>query len=440
MLDVRRSSFLAALLVACLSSAPALANGRFPKANQLVIAPGAPDTMTLRTTFGILFSSDRGASWDWVCESAVGYPANTNEDPSLGLTANKTAIVGLYEGISVSPDTGCTWKHIGGALDKEVIVDIVVRPDAPHTAFGLTSTYVTADDAGAATYNARLFGTTDDGASWSPVGVPIDPSVLSETVEVAKSNPHRFYVSAVKGAGATATGLLYVSDDDGASWAVRQVPLDPKNERAPFVGAVDPTNADRIYVRTGGGSMSSRLLVSDDAGITFRAVYTGAPMLGFALSPDGSKVFLGGGDGLFVANKTDLVFKKQSSIVVQCLATSGNTLYACSSESSGFILGASEDDGVTFVAKLHLSTVRGPLACPSGTAANACVVDWPALRDSLGAGVADAGTDAGPIVDRPLGGKSCGCALAGASSEAWGGALFVGLGIAAVARWRARRR
>ncbi len=302
---MRRASFLSALLLAGLSSAPALANGRFPKANQLVIAPCAPDTMTLRTTFGILFSSDRAASWDWVCETAVGYPANTNEDPSIALTANKTAIMGLYEGISVSPDTGCAWKHIGGALDKEVVVDIVLRPDAPHTVFGLTSTYVTANDAGAAIYEARLFETTDDGANWAPVGVPIDPSVLSETVEVAKSNPHRFYISAVKGAGATATGLLYVSDNDGASWAEHQVPLDLKNERAPFIAAVDPANADRIYVRTGGGSMSSRLLVSDDAGITFRAVYTGMPMLGFALSPDGSTVFLGGGDGLFMRRRGD---------------------------------------------------------------------------------------------------------------------------------------
>ncbi|MEO6420917.1 MAG: MYXO-CTERM sorting domain-containing protein [Polyangiaceae bacterium] len=437
---MRCFSFASAVVLAFFASTPALANGRFPKANQLVVAPGAPDTLSLRTTFGILFSSDRGANWDWVCENAVGYPPNTNEDPSIGITANKSVVVGLYEGISVSPDTGCAWKHIGGALDKEVIVDIVVRPDDPHTIFGLTSTYVTADDAGAAIYNARLFGTTDDGTSWAPVGVPIDPSVLSETVEVAKSNPHRFYISAVKGAGATATGLLYVSDNDGATWTERQVPLDPMNERAPFIAAVDPTNADRVYVRTGGGSTSSRLLVTDDAGMTFRAVYTGMPMLGFALSPDGSKIFLGGADGLFTANKTDLTFTKQSSIIVQCLATSGTTLYACSSESSGFILGASEDDGATFVPKLHLSTVRGPLACPSTTEGSACVMDWPTLRDSLGAGGSDAGDDAGPVVVPPGdSGKGCGCAIAGVPSEAWGGALFLGLAVAVITRWRTRK-
>jgi hypothetical protein len=406
---LRRYVSSSLLLVAALVIAnPARANGRFPKANQLVVAPGAPDVMTLRTTFGVLYSSDRGEHWDWICESAVGYPPGTNEDPSIAITASKA---------------------------------IVVRPDAPHTAFALTSTYVSADDAGAATFNARLYGTTDDGATWAPFGVPIDPTTLSETVEVAKSDPHRYYISAVKGAGMSATGLLFVSNDDGATWAPRPIPIDPSVEHAPFIAAVDPANADRIYVRTGGGTTQSRLLVSDDAGKNFRVAYTGKPMLGFALSPDGSKVFLGGIDGLFVANKTDLAFTQRSSILVQCLATSGTTLYACSSESSGFILGASGDDGATFAPKLHLSTVRGPLACAPGTKGHDCASEWPALRDALGAGSTDAGMgDTGPSVPT-LPSKGCGCDVAASSSNAWwGGGFFAILGCAWFARWRARKK
>ncbi|WP_198104559.1 hypothetical protein, partial [Clostridioides difficile] len=71
-------------------------------------------------------------------------------------------------------------------------------------------------------------------------------------------------------------------------------------------------------------------------------------------------------------------------IAVQCLRTSGTTVYACSNEVSGFILGASDDDGATFTPKLHLATIRGAIACAASAPAAACAADWPALRDSLG--------------------------------------------------------
>ena len=111
--------------------------------------------------------------------------------------------------------------------------------------------------------------------------------------------------------------------------------------------------------------------MSKDGGKTFKTAFTGAgTMLGFALSPDGSKVYLGGPvDMLQVASRDDSVFTQKAQVRVQRLLTVGTKLYACSSEVSGFIVGVSTDDGATFAPKLHLSCVRGPLACPatSGT-------------------------------------------------------------------------
>jgi hypothetical protein len=217
-----------------------------------------------------------------------------------------------------------------------------------------------------------------------------------ETLEVAASDPLRFYVSGVRGSGVNEQGVVLVSADGGKSWTEHAVPLNTNTERAPYVSAVDPKNADRVYVRTK-GSAGSRLLVSDDGAKTFREVLamTG-DMLGFKLSPDGQKVYVGGPkDGLEIASAADLAFTKKSNVGVTCLGVNGPKLYACANESDGFIFGESEDDGVTFAPKLHLWSVRGPLTCaPSSTHAQ-CLPAWPALRDSLATAPGDGGEDDG---------------------------------------------
>ena len=49
---------------------PALGNGRFPASNQIVFSPVRRELVVARTTFGILPSSDGGASWRYLCEDA----------------------------------------------------------------------------------------------------------------------------------------------------------------------------------------------------------------------------------------------------------------------------------------------------------------------------------------------------------------------------------
>ncbi len=425
------------VVASVLFASAAQANGRFPAANQLVVAPNDPNTFVLRTTFGILVSRDRAATWDWVCEKAVGYGGQT-EDPSLGITANTTIIAGTFEGLAVSPDTGCGWSYATGGLAQKIVVDVVIRPGAPESALALTNKFKAVDDAGDPTYSSQVYSTTNNAAAWSALGVALDPKTVLETLEVAPSDPHRIYVSGFTGAGANVKGVLFVSNDDGMTWTPRSIPLDGANEHAPFIAAVDPKNADRVYVRTS-GSASSRLLVTNDGGMTFTPVFTGTQLAGFALSADGSKVYIGGPkDGLLVASTADFQFKKTSSVAVQCLRTSGTTLYVCSNEVSGFILGASEDDGATIQAKLHLATIRGPLACPASTPGAACAADWPALRrDTLGiqdedAGTTDAGTAPAPAP------KSCGC-RAVPSDGGWLASIAAAIAIIVVGARKRRR-
>jgi MYXO-CTERM domain-containing protein len=382
---VRHALIAAATAGAILAAAaPAAANGRFPASNQLVFAPSDPQLVIVRTTFGILRSRDAGATWSWLCEDALGLPPTSNEDPTLALTASDTLVAGLSLGLEVSPDTGCTWNTIGGSLTGQLVKDLVVRPDAPHTILAITSTYgPTAGADGGAGYTQQIYTSTDDGGHWTQTGT-IDPSAVVTTIDVAASDPQRIYVSTFRGEGQQRTTSLFVSVNGGQSWTERQTPFDPTHESAVFIAAVDPTNADRVYVRSEG---RSRLMVTNDAGQNWTVALSWTDqMLGFALSPDGSKVYAGGPNaGLYVGSwsgtPSTLQFQNvleqlpdggTRSIHVQCLAARNNELWACSDEPSGFIVGTSTDDGVSFDAKLHLTTIAGAASCPSGTTSSLC--------------------------------------------------------------------
>ena len=413
-------TFATALGITCVASV-ARANGRFPTAGQLVVSPSTPSHLVLRTTFGILISNDTGQNWDWLCEKAVGY-GGAVEDPAIAITGSDALLVATFEGLAVSPDHGCSWSFAGGPLAAQIFTDVAIHPDTPASAIGLVSEFASKLDDGGFTYTNKIFASTDDGASWNPLGNTLDDGFVAETLDAAKSDPQRLYVSGIRGQGTDAQGEFLASTNHGQTFTATTITLVAGDEHAPLIGAVDPVKADRVYVRTSGAT-TGRLLVTEDGGATFKTIFTGPPLMGFALSPDGSKIFVGASNGLFEASPTNYTFTQKSSIQVQCLATTGTRVYACSVESSGFIVGASDDDGATFAPLLHLATVRGPITCPSSATAELCIPGWPTVAATLGA---DAGaiSDAGPAT--PTSGNTsssgCGCSLPSGRASGFGAA------------------
>jgi hypothetical protein len=250
-----------------------------------------------------------------------------------------------------------------------------------------------------------------------------------------------------------------VSTDAGAHWVEHPLTqFDPSTEDSIYIGAVDPASADRVYIRSSGqvGGGQSRLFVTSDAGQSFQIAKTfdvpqaglalNGELLGFAVSPDGSKVYAGSKeDGLWVAAGADLNFKKTSSIHVQCLATRDNELWACSDEVSGFVGGVSTDDGAHFTTKLATitgikglveCTAQGPLACGATYAAAKCGPSFDAfcMLDSFTGQCAPDALDGGPVGDGGGGGShgsgsgaspparssSCGCSVVGGGAGAAG--------------------
>ncbi len=359
------------------------ANGRYPKADQLVIAPDHAEFLLVRTTFGFLVSRDSGQNWDWICERAIGYSGV--QDPTIGLMQGGAIIASLSEGIARSADQGCSWGFSEAALNDSPVIDLTVRKGAPNQALALVW------DAQGVGYSSRILASDDNGRSFVPYGSPIDETVLLTTLDAAPSNAHRVYASGTRSVDGVRSGLLFRSDDDGQHWTEYPVPFDPKLEQGVYIAAVDPEAADTLYLRTSSAGVS-RLLVSHDGGKQVAVVYSGS-LLSFALSPDGKQLYFGGEDGLHGGLASDLKFEKRASIRLLCLAATADTVYACSDEHSGFTVGASSDGGFSFEPLLHLKTVRGPLACNAAE----CQNDWPLVRAQLGIPLPsepDAGSDA----------------------------------------------
>lgn len=410
--------FVAATL-ALAAARDARANGRFPASNAVVFDPREPSTVYVRATFGVLVTRDAGESWRWICERAVGFSGV--EDPTYVVTPKGTIVAGTFEGAAVSRDGGCDWSFAGGP-SAHVFVDVAMRPDGEIV--GLSSSYDRAGDGGSL-YKNGVYVSKDDAVSFTSTGASFDPTLLMETIEVAPSDAGRVYLSAVRGEGAERTAAFLVSVDGGASFVERSFKLSP-GELAPYIAAVDPTRPDRVYVRTGGGvDTRSRLVVTDDAGKTWRTAFEAAgPLPGFALDAMGSRVFAGGREsGVVSAAERDLSFTKVASLEVGCLGASGGALWACATERSGFFVGLSKDGGKRFDAKLHLDGIKGPLECAAGSrVATECAKEWPKLLRELG--LDPSGESKGP--------RPSGPAMKGRGERTRRGSTGSGIAIAAV--------
>jgi MYXO-CTERM domain-containing protein len=181
-------------------------------------------------------------------------------------------------------------------------------------------------------------------------------------------------------------------------------------------------------------------------------------MLGFALSPDGKRAYVGLGDsrdlsgqrqvdpaalGIYEGAAPEFAFTRVFTGQIGCLAYHGTTLFACGAhDSTGFELAASTDDGRTFTSLLDFGQIRGALECAPGTpTAVNCVPAWPAVCDPIGVCPAAATKDAGASDSTPSPSKRAdsGCDVSPASGEATPLILSLALVGAALGLARARR-
>jgi MYXO-CTERM domain-containing protein len=362
----RRLGWFPLLALVSFGPAPAAANGRFPETNQLVVEPGSPDHVVVRATFGLLVTRDRGTSWDFVCEEAFGLQ---NSDPPLALLPGGVMLLALDTGISRSDEQGCTFAPALGI--GAGVVDISVALGEPGDVFAVTQ------DGQLTTF----WESTDFGVTFSPTAEPLTDFVAA-TLDVAPSNPDVVYASGLVGS----TGVLLRSADRARSFERFEIP-GAGGARVPYLAAIDPEDADIVYVRTYG--IPASLLQTRDGGQSFGApLETALPSQGFALSADGSTIVVSNPfEGTFVGNREGFQFERLRCGGASCLAFAAEDLLGCGSEAlDGFVVGVSRDHGASFSRLLALSCVPGPVGCPTNSGVGeSCVAAWPRIREQIGA-------------------------------------------------------
>jgi MYXO-CTERM domain-containing protein len=370
-----------------LSLAPAAwANGRYPLSGQIAVDPSDSTHIVARATYGLLQSTDSGKAWRWICETAVGYEDKT--DPFIAIGASGTIVAATTQGLSVSPDRGCTWTRPPGPIGSLPSFDLVVARDNPAHMMALVL-----DAEGE---HLRLAGSQDGGLTWAYQGTPLPADFAGLTLEWAPSDENRVYLSG-KAGPARNQNVLQRSNDAGATWV--QLALDPSDVAGDFIGAVDPADPDRLFVRRNRDGEQA-LLVSPDAGKSWQVVFqTEGNLFGFAMSPDGKQIALGvvgKGAGIWTADSHALQFQQRNPVGARCLTWAKDALYVCADEddpAAHLTVGVSTDGGSTVTALHHRKDLT-PLQCPVGTrTGNECPKYWAQTSYLLGIdqpGVADA--------------------------------------------------
>lgn len=427
----------AGLLAATLCGAPgtADANGRYPAAGLIAVDPSDPDHIVVRATYGLLSTEDGGKTWRWTCEQAIGF--SDNEDPMIAIAKNGTLLAGVFKGLSVSTDRGCDWSYIGGDLEDRYVIDLATEKPSPDRAVAIASNGI-----GGGLFKTQVFETTDNGATWQQAGTNLPEEFLGLTIDVAPSDPNRLYASGRYGSP-DYQGAIERSDDRGQTWQHLEV-TGSNDKSLPYLSAIDPNDPDVLYVRLDWAEADA-LIVSKDGGASWEQVFAGQGALpGFALSPDGSKVAIGGDkDGIWIAPTSTLEFTKVSPVRAKCLLWTSDTFFACADEfKDGFTVGVSKNEGATFEPLHHLREIC-PLECPAGTTtAESCEIQWGALAltiDALPCDEPDAGAPTSVASAGSSNEEGPGCSCGVENGGATGGSLLLAAAALSAALRRRRR-
>lgn len=451
---------IAAGLVAMLAAPPtASANGRFPATVNTKFRPGNNQLIILPTTFGLLISSDNGASFQWICEDTIGYGGTF--DPDYALTSDGRIYATTFEGLRYSDDGGCTFNTIGAPLENRWVGEVEVG--ANGRVWAGTSTGGMPND---------VF-ISDDGVSFTSVGL-LDADTWWRSIRVSDSDPDRVYVAGLRVATGSDAGVadpsarLLVTTDGGLNWSeLATGAFEFGTQPDLFIAGVSPTDPDTVFVRVRGARqpVGDDIWRSTDGGANWTKILSmGDTISAFTVRSDGQTVMVGTvnicegdppdtvkGCVRISEDGGDTFTAPEYEPKMACVSErSDGDLFACASnwDPDQMALGKLNADGC-WDKVMRFCEISGPLECPSGTAQNDCgQLVWPSLAEQLGIGSCAEGTDeerCGPVFTPDAGpeapdagtgggGGGCGCS----ASPRGVGALP--LLFFALIPWRRKRR
>ena len=450
--------------VTLLGSGHAQADGGFPDPRQLLLPLNAPEQIIVATNFGLLFSEDDGATWSFSCEQRL----NAYAGPYVLGAPPQERIFAIASGAGLirSDDGSCTWAAATGSLSEVLPYAVAVDPEdalrlyvigAGRETLTDESIYTSVD--GGVTFADAVFTAPAESALLNIVVAPSDPRMLFASMfSTPENHPH-----------------LLRSLDAGEHWEIVADLVDEIGESPFELLAVDPSDADRLFIKILGPSAET-LGVSNDGGLTFSEAVSIPGKLSAFLQLESGTILVGGttGEGGIGYRSLDDAASFEpwpGAPHVHALAERSGRLYvAADNFADGYAIAVSDDEGAHLAPLAGFKDVRSVKSCVSQVCADSCAYYadirlWPSAvcgpepgpitpPDPVDAGP---GVEAGgtPSDDGPAGGDTsatpangrrvsdgCGCTLgASRAAEAWSALLLAATaGFAVRARTRRKRR
>lgn len=407
-----------AVVTALVATSPAHANGRAPATNGIHFRPGAPDSLYIASTFGLLVSHDGGCTLRWVCEQNLGYGGRW--DPAYAVAADGTLYATTYTGLRISRDGGCSFTTATAELPAGAPGRIANRWIDALALGDDGALWVGTSDNGLPN---DLFRSDDGGRTFTARG-PALPTIFWKSVQLAARASDRIYATGYQLAGTAPDGSplppsahAFRSDDAGATW--QPLPLTGVSfGLTPIVAAlaVAPQSADVVYLasRAANPPNGDRLYRSDDAGATFSFVLATAEPIHDVVHADAQNVVVatqsesGVGGSTFHSSDAGKTFARLPNAPrLACLGKAPDgSLYGCAANFGPdyMALTRSTDGAATFRRIWRFAELAGPVQCPAGTPQHdTCELEqWSGLQAQLAAtgptcgapSIPDAGPDA----------------------------------------------
>jgi hypothetical protein len=408
-----------------LTSRPAIvrADGAFPDTQTVLLPTEHPERIILAANFGLVFTEDGGAHWEYACESQATMNGRLY---SLGAPPDERLFSLSDFGTVTSADLGCTWKVGGGPFDGGLVLDYFADPVDPRHVL------VVAEPPGpSGQLPAAVFASRDGGLNYGPALLSAPPGGGITGVEMARADPAVITVTGFTTALDTLSHpWLARSTDGGASW--QTVDLEPALGLSRVrIAGIDPTDANRMFLRATGTNAQMRtvdsIAVSVDGGQTFMKPVnlTGGTLISFFSRRNGTVLVTGLLGATVVGFRSldgGMTFSSwQPGLHPRGFGERGSTLFvAADNVVDGFALASSEDQGDSWTPRMRFEEIEAVKACVY----RACVQDCTAQTSqglfppSACADRGDAGTPSGDGAVTVAGAGGCaGCSLGGPTSQ-----------------------
>ena len=386
-----------------LHAAAARANGAFPDSQSILTPEARPHEIRLATNFGIIASDDDGQSWVWSCEQAE---SNNGSLYQMGPAPKNRLYVISSEGLAFSDNDSCGWSIAGGTVRARPSPTPSPIPRTPAACWRSSS--ARARPASATAWSNRPTA----GRRSAPRATPPRRATTSPASRSPRSAPSTIYVAMTS--GPTFAPKLARSTDGGATWKVEDLSTKlPAKTTLIRLVAVDPTNADRVYLRT-----------HSAAGDAFAVAVAGAS--GFTVTtplnfPDGilsayARLASGTIVVAAVVGLDEVAYRSTDAGAsfqplptppsVRAMSARGATLYVVADNvADGYAVGTSVDEGQTWQPLMRYDQILAIQACVKQACQTDCLMRAAAGQwsEDFCAATAPASPDGGAPTDADAG-------------------------------------